>query len=202
MPLWTCVCGSRLEVSETQAGTTVSCACGSTVQIPSLTVLRRQSDNANGQPMPRGAYSLPVRFGKEISWGWRCALRRAKDVNLVLCFVEYERPFYKKRNLWPFLLFGFIAPLWTLWHFCTKQEAVIVSDGKILEFYLSLCPSCRTTGLNPKELRDVLRCESAFANLFAKHPAATVWTSGTSYRAAKVDKTAIQDLSPHQRHRR
>jgi hypothetical protein len=179
MDYWVdCICGNRIEVSETQAGTTVPCRCGSVVPVPRLSELRSQAGQSPNDVSPELVIRYPYGSGKEVVGGDTCAWCGATPSEPVLCFIECEKPVNKGEHSWLFwVLFG----LWNLplatFYYLVRREPKVVSEGKTLEFRLALCSPCQKAALGTNSLPQVLRKAPVFARLFDKYPEARVCAS-------------------------
>jgi hypothetical protein len=116
--------------------------------------------------------------GKEAFGGDKCARCGATPVGRILCFIECEKPIRKGELSWfSWVFLGLLAPAYALLYTAIKREPKVVSEGKALEFYIALCPSCQKPALSPQCLRELLRREEVFARLLDKYPEAVIGMS-------------------------
>jgi hypothetical protein len=176
MPYWVdCTCGHRTEVTETQAGTEIPCQCGKAVLIPRLSELRSQAGEAAEDPSPELVIRYLYGSGKEAVGGNACACCDATPVDRVLCFIECEKPATAEHSWLFWVFFGLMSLPLAIFYYFVKREPKVLSEGKVLEFHLSLCSACRKAALGSDSLQEVLRREPVFARLLVKYPTARVW---------------------------
>jgi hypothetical protein len=116
-------------------------------------------------------------------------------VDRVLCFIECEKPFFKKDHSWLlWILSALAAPAGLFLCYFRTREPIAMSEGKTVEFYLSLCSSCQKTSLDDDLLAEILREEPAFARLLAKYPTAKIYQGKRVTEPNARGKAGIQDL--------
>jgi hypothetical protein len=179
MEYWvTCTCGNRIEVSESQAGTTTPCRCGNQVPVPRLSKLRSQAGKSAQDTSPELVIRYLYGSGKEVVGGNACLICDATPVVPVLCFIECEKPMSKGEHSWLFwIFFGLFNLTLALFYYFVRREPKIVSEGKAFEFRVALCSPCQKASLGDNTLQESLRREPVFARLFDKYPDARVWPS-------------------------
>ncbi len=84
-----CDCGNRLEVSAAQAGTDVSCPCGGTVSVPSLSQLRESAGQGAYESGVIDTINRMIRDG-ELPHGDTCAVSGLPTSDTYRLYVQCE----------------------------------------------------------------------------------------------------------------
>jgi len=171
-----CSCGQTLTVSSSQAGTNVRCCCGKDVAVPSLSVLRSQAGEEHLEDSPETIIRFVYGSGKNVVGGDSCIRCGAPATKKLTCFLEYEKPLFKKATPWPLALFMLlVAPvLVILYHTLRPREQIPLAEGKEMQVLLAVCPNCEAALQRDNNAREILKREPVFGRLFEKHPATIV----------------------------
>jgi hypothetical protein len=164
-----CSCGKSIPVTAGQAGGNVTCACGASVEVPSLMQLKR----AAGMPVATPELALIGMLANgEVPGDRSCCACGAETASVWKVHVACEKMEKKGRGLRfnPFgLLFGVIGIL------LTAKHTEVAEHGRDVNFDLPLrfCSKCAAT-CRGKELRQKLEAVEEYRRLVEKYPHATV----------------------------
>ena len=88
-----CRCGKQLTVNTEQAGTTIRCDCGETVQVPSLSLLRQTAGQGAYESGAIDTIHRMLRDGA-LPWGEACAVSGRPTQDLIQLVVQCERLYF------------------------------------------------------------------------------------------------------------
>jgi hypothetical protein len=167
-----CECGKSLAVTGADAGVSLRCGCGRTVEVPPLHELR----TAVGEAVLSPAIRIRTLLMEGKLPGTRnCAWCHRETDGAIRVSVQCEQVILKSRmgnadTLAGCFLFGLIPTL------MLRSAAKTVEHGENITFTLPLpvCESCRPLSSTPRELPKALRSISDYAALLDAHPDAKI----------------------------
>jgi hypothetical protein len=165
-----CECGATQDVPATMAGSSVACACGREIRVPSLSALKASAGQS--------AMSAEVRIEELLRRGelpreTYCLVckRATKDVSH--CWTTCERVevqptgWFLNPATWLTMFFGI---------FIFKRVTRETTKGRdvTLRVPVRICTGCAQVLKAQDRLREVMRTVPLYADLFAKYPDASV----------------------------
>jgi hypothetical protein len=180
-----CACGNRVEVTATQAGMKVPCACGKQLDVPKLSVLRRQEGSGAPPVSPELIVNRLYCHGGHPVGGGVCLRCVTPTGDRLACVVECEKPWVRSESAWPVVvILLLIGPIFALIYslFRSRGDGEVLSEGKIYRFEASLCSVCQGNVQSVGDLKRALRRDADLARLLDKYPDAKVWRSGERVR--------------------
>lgn len=172
-----CECGNEYPVTAGQAGSSFPCACGRTVQVPSLGTLKRS--------VGESAVSADLEIEHRLAEGSLpmeddCGVCGAATRDTLAVRVECERSEVRSSLKWWYWLFlpmGMWFVIGMLIAALTKREQRL---GRDVNFRLPVrvCESCRPRVRSATEARDALNRSDLYARLLVKYPHAQVTVAG------------------------
>lgn len=173
----TCECGKEHAVTGGQAGSTVACECGRTVEVPTLGTLKRSV----GQSAVSADWEIEHRLKEgSLPVETECVLCGAMTTDTLPVRVECERAEVKSAFKWWYFVF-FPLGMWFLIGMIVAQltgrERL---EGRDVAFRLPVrvCAGCRSQVQTVEGARAALmKCE-LYARLLVKYPHATVSPPG------------------------
>lgn len=172
-----CACGNRVEVTATQAGMKVPCACGKELDVPKLSVLRQQEGSGAPAVSPELIVDRLYCKGGRPAGDGVCLRCLTPTADRLACMVECEKPWVRNESSWPVVLILILCgPLLALLYalFRPREEARVFSEGKLYRFEISLCSVCQGNVQSVSDLTRVLRRDRDLARLLDKYPSAQV----------------------------
>jgi hypothetical protein len=102
-----CECGEGVPVTEGAAGSRVTCACGRTVNVPSLRELRNASDEPEERPSPEMAIEALLLAG-QLPQEKKCIVCGVPTTGAITCEADCERAVVDdgSRPLWAQVLYS------------------------------------------------------------------------------------------------
>lgn len=173
-----CDCGNQISVSATQAGCDVSCACGETLSVPSLSILRKSIGRDAYEAGTIDTINSLIRNG-ELPAGDVCAVCGLPTENTCWLHVTCERTWTRTSPLgigW----FGTIAAAcfgWIAFRINSADEApTIVGRDRNVDVPLRVRPehAKRLSKMSSRKLRTLLRTVPIYAQLLDEFPDAVV----------------------------
>lgn len=180
----TCDCGKTLSVSGTDAGTSVSCACGRAVAVPPLHILRRTA----GEEVSSPELEIRVRVASgDLPEGSACAScgkpTRVWATVRVECEPRLDDEGESSNPVGLGFLRGVLGDgLWWYLSWYTKRraaEAPKYNEHNVLELPIIMCGGC-SRGVREAELRRAVEGVSVYGRLLAKYPEAQLSLAQTS----------------------
>jgi hypothetical protein len=192
-----CQCGKRIPVKTEEAGTTIRCDCGRSVQVPSLSKLRTTSGL---DAYESGAIDTIKRMLAEgaLPWGETCAESGRPTKDLIQLVVQCERLHVPqdryKLALLAVLIFGWVAALLA---FGGKDREARGRDTSIrIPLRLDREYQDRLARwASQRRLRRLLRTVPVYARLLDEYPRATIRVDAT-WTELKADATCAEFESP------
>lgn len=165
-----CDCGATHRVTSGQAGSSVACACGKGVSVPSYSVLRTLA--ADDWPTADVELDARRRLG-QLPLETECVLCGTRTDGVRNFVVELERPQVStQRPIWLTLL---LLPLgWIGWiiEMMVPEQTVVVGEHKQIELPVRVCGRCGPRLYQPGEAKRALQQTPLYARLLRRHPKA------------------------------
>ncbi len=166
-----CSCGSTLQVSGTEAGTTQTCICGSAVQVPSLAKLKA----AVGEATVSADLKLQHLISENaLPLESDCVQCHRPTMHTVRIQVECERPENKGGvALWRVVILWLICGWFqAILYQVSKRRDADVTHGRNVAFDLPVrvCEECESSAADI----DLLRATPLYSALLDKYPHADV----------------------------
>src|SRR5262245_825581 len=163
-----CDCGRAISVAEGDAGSRISCACGLTVQVPSLNQLRASAGEERLAPdfvVEQLLYAGRLPSGEHCVW---CGVVTDGRIH---CQTECERETVREQASpgW-FAGLGVLTGLPFLWN---RKETRRGRD-LILTLPLRVCPSCQPALTGADTAKEAMRRDPLYRRLLEKFPKAKV----------------------------
>jgi hypothetical protein len=177
-----CVCGDHIMVSEGAAGATFDCACGRTIEIPSLSDLRTRAGLPTNALSPEFIIEHLLAAG-QMSLPTACLECGAEPCPTVCVRTECERAILKRSGgiSWPIVIFCliFCQPflvwyLWSLFVYPQAQEETEYGRDKVYSLPLPICSNCRDALRDTARIKALLGKVAEYRMLLEKFPNASV----------------------------
>jgi hypothetical protein len=107
-----CSCGSKVPATRAQAGSTITCACGGEVRVPSLSQLRERSGSAPYESSVADTIQGMVERG-ELPAGDVCALSGVPSQDVLHIWIVVPKAFEQREGWLGVLLWSLWAPLFS-----------------------------------------------------------------------------------------
>ncbi|MCA9269712.1 MAG: hypothetical protein KDA41_14630 [Planctomycetales bacterium] len=180
-----CQCGHRVEVSATQAGATVKCTCGASLDVPTLSQLRRSAGQASYEA---GVIDTIRRMIDEQSLPSMsaCVLcgRPTSETLMVQvqCETKYIKGFSAGPWKWIFVIGSVLfLPFWWVWllvgHSILRERREEFGRDVSVRIPLRVDERCRESlqsTANRRLLRELLDIEPIYSRLLDEYPQAHV----------------------------
>jgi hypothetical protein len=192
-----CSCGQKVTVNEGAADGTANCACGQTIRVPSLKVLRVRVGLPAFHFPPEQMIEAILSSG-EIPWGRSCVHCEAETDHVAHVLTECERSSTKEGGLSgtslalgllfsPFIYF--LAAF-----FSRNSEERVLGKNKIYTLPLPICAKCRGDLKGQKAIKDCMQVIPAYRELLDKFPHAMVSVSDYGARTPMAAESPEPDL--------
>jgi hypothetical protein len=173
-----CSCGRTLAIQAAQAGTTLLCACGAQIRVPSLSKLRDLAGQAAYESGTIDVIRGMLDRG-ELPAGDRCAISGEPTADVADLYVEAERMYSRGDNRVYAWLGVLVSPILLLGLFQEPRpdvgrETVVRTPLRIASAYH---PKVRRSG--QRALKRWLRGVPIYARLLEEYPRARVRVGGT-----------------------
>jgi len=169
-----CECGQRIAVNEGSAGSIASCACGRSVNVPSLNQLKRQAGLTEEEINPELVIQSRIARG-ELPGDRHCAHCGVNTAEIVQIDVVCEREWIKQSEgfRWGLL----VATLFMPFKLFAWQREVKHGRNVVYRLPLAVCKRCQDEHRTPRDMRHGLRRIPVYARLLDKHPHAKPYLS-------------------------
>jgi hypothetical protein len=177
----TCRCGKQLPVKTEEAGTTIRCACGESVPVPSLSKLRKTAGLGAYESGTIDTIRRMLEHG-ELPWGETCAESGRPTDDIVQFSVQCEQIHVAKDRaglvFWVGLIFG---PFWLLLAARSKDRE---NHGRetVVEIPLRVCGEFHRKLArwgSQRKFRRLLVTVPVYARLLEEYPTATIRVDST-----------------------
>jgi hypothetical protein len=168
-----CECGRAQEVSTGDAGATVTCSCGRKVEVPSLSVLRREAGQFTAAPE---LILESMLANSELPDSSDCVVCHTSTDGIRTFDVHCERTETRKEvggcgyfAYW--ILFGWVGLLWA--SLLNRQHTAVLGRNVRFMLPLRICPTCDGQ-IASRDFAMLLCRVPVYDHLIAKYPHATV----------------------------
>lgn len=168
-----CECGHSMTVTSGAAGSKLSCGCGRTVTVPSLSELRSQAGQSAYSVSPELVIEHAIRTG-EYPIDNRCVECGQDTDQQIVIEVECERVIRKGGGTSFWAILGAVFIWWPLILFSNRSEEREFGRHKVYHLPVPACEPCRRSLRGTADLRVCLASIPVYDQLLEKFPNAKV----------------------------
>jgi hypothetical protein len=168
-----CSCGTKLNVSEGEAGGKVRCPCGLQVEVPRLRELRRLSGESTPKPPPERVIQALL-VSKNLPEEKDCLTCHQHTDYVVRCIAKCgETEVYQKKSFgWDFWILSYLFGILPMFLIRSDNSSKEVHWGPDRTYLLPLriCKSCEAKLNDKARLRQAMNLVPDYQSLLEDYP--------------------------------